>query len=240
MKIIVTGGASGIGAAISEALLQSGEQVLVCYHSSGQNAEKLRQQYPNAYIFKADMRKSEEIKALFAYAGEIFGGGADALINNAGMSLTDCFQCVEEEAIDALMALNFTAAYKACAAAVPHMIRQGSGNIINISSIWGIKGAATEALYSASKAALIALTQALASELGRSGIRVNCIAPGVIDTKMLAHLSAEDIEQLRLATPLERLGTGEDVAHAVQFLLSEKASFITGQTLTVDGGFLNG
>ena len=240
MNILVTGGASGIGRAISEELLQSGHAVLITYHRSEKSAKRLSEVYPRAYISQADLADSAQLAGVFNYAAEVFDGGADALINNAGMSITDCFQNIDDAAFDRLMALNFGAVYKACAKALPHMLAQQKGSIINIASIWGVKGAACEALYSASKAAVIALTQALASELGPSGIRVNCIAPGVIDTKMNAHLSAQELEQLRLATPLERLGTGGDIAKAVRFLLSEDASFITGQTITVDGGFLNG
>ncbi len=240
MKIIITGGASGIGLAISKALLAQGHEVLICYHRSAESAKALEERYPNASIFEADVANTRDLDYLFAYAAKLFNGGADALINNAGVSVVDCFQNVSDEDFDRLMAVNFGAVYKACARAVPHMLAQQKGNIINISSIWGVHGASTEALYSASKAAVIALTQALSSELGRSGIHVNCIAPGVIDTAMNANLSPEDREALRMATPLERIGTGEDVAGAVKFLLSDDAAFITGQIITVDGGFLYG
>ena len=240
MKIIITGGASGIGLAISKALLADGHEVLVCYHRSAANAKALQETYPNASVFEADVADTRDLDYLFAYAAKLFDGGADVLINNAGVSVVDCFQNVSDEDFDRLMAVNFGAVYKACTRALPHMLAQKKGHIINISSIWGIHGAATEALYSASKAAVIALTEALSSELGRSGIRVNCIAPGVIDTPMNANLSQEDMEALRMATPLNRIGTGEDVAGAVKFLLSDDASFITGQTITVDGGFLYG
>ena len=240
MKILITGGASGIGLAISKTLLEAGHQVLICYRTSSESAAALQKQYSNAYIFQADVAVTEQLDALFRYAAEVFEGGADVLINNAGVSIVDCFQNVDDAAFDRLMAVNFGAVYKACARAVPHMIQQGNGNIINISSVWGVKGAATEALYSASKAAVIALSEALSGELGRSGIRVNCIAPGVIDTAMNHDLSLEEMEQLRFATPLGRIGTGEDVAKTVAFLISDDASFITGQTLIVDGGFLYG
>ena len=164
----------------------------------------------------------------------------DALINNAGVSLVGCFQCIDDAQYENLMNINFGAVYKASARVLPFLLKKNSGNIINIASIWGVKGAATEALYSASKAAVIAFTQALAGELGPSGIRVNCIAPGVIDTKMNADLSDREMEALRLSTPLERIGTGEDIAGIVSFLLGKDASFITGQTIVADGGFLNG
>ena len=239
MKVIITGGASGIGLAISERLLEQGHKVLICYHTAEENAEKLTQKYNNALAFRADVSVSAQLDALFAFAKETLGD-IDALINNAGVSVTDCFQCVAEEAYERVMNTNFGAVYKACARAVPSMLERKSGNIINISSIWGVRGASTEALYSASKAAVIAFTQALAAELGPSGIRVNCIAPGVIDTKMNAHLNAPEKQALVASTPLGRLGTGKDIAGAVSFLLSEDAAFITGQTLIVDGGFLNG
>ena len=239
MRILITGGASGIGLAISERLLQAGHRVLVCYHTSEQSAKQLQEKYSGALLFRADVAKAQDIAALFEFA-EAQMGGLDALINNAGVSVVDCFQNVSEEEFDRLMAVNFGAVYKCSARAVKLMLAQHAGNIINISSIWGVHGAATEALYSASKAAVIALTQALAAELGPSGIRVNCIAPGVIDTAMNADLSAEDMEELRLSTPLGRIGTGEDIAGTVAFLLGEDASFVTGQVITVDGGFLHG
>ena len=239
MKIIITGGASGIGLAVSERLLKEGNELLICYNSSFEKAKELEKEYKNAHIIKADVTSGEEMDEVFAFAERELGG-VDALINNAGVSVVDCFQCVNDEDFDRVMNTNFGSVYKMSARAVAFMLKKKSGNIINISSIWGVRGAATEALYSASKAAIIAFTQALAGELGPSGIRVNCIAPGVIDTKMNSNLSERDMEQLRLSTPLERIGTGEDIAGAVSFLLSEDASFITGQTLVVDGGFLNG
>lgn len=239
MKIIITGGASGIGLAVSERLLKEGNELLICYNSSSQRAQELKNEYENAHIIKADVTSGEDMDRVFEAAKEELGG-VDALINNAGVSVVDCFQCVSDSDFDRVMSTNFGAVYKMSARAVPFMLEKKSGNIINISSIWGVKGAATEALYSASKAAVIALTEALASELGPSGIRVNCIAPGVIDTRMNSNLSAEELEKLRLSTPLERIGKGEDIAGAVSFLLSDDASFITGQTLVVDGGFLNG
>ena len=239
MKIIITGGASGIGLAVSERLLKEGNELLICYNCSEQKAKELEKEYKNAHIIKADVSSGEDIDRVFEIASTELGG-VDALINNAGVCLVDCFQSVSDKDFDRVMGTNFGAVYKMSAGAVPFMLEKKSGNIINISSIWGVRGAATEALYSASKAAVIAFTEALASELGPSGIRVNCIAPGVIDTKMNSSLSADELEELRLRTPLERIGKGEDIAGVVSFLLSEDASFITGQTLVVDGGFLNG
>ncbi len=237
MDIFITGGASGIGEQISKMLLSKAHRVLICYNRSEKSAQKIKSDYPNAEIFKADLTDRKQAEAFFEYGIKTFGG-IDALINCAGVSLKGCFQCVSDEAFDSLMAVNFTCVYKLCSLAVPCFLAKGGGSIINIASIWGESPASCEALYSASKSAVISLTKAMAAELGSSGIRVNCVSPGVIDTKMNSALSAEDMEQLRLSTPLERIGKTDDVANAVDFLLSDKASFITGQNLIVDGGFL--
>ena len=237
MDIFITGGASGIGEQISRTLLSKEHRVLICYNSSEKNAQKLKARFPNAEIFKADLADREQAAAFFEYGINTFGG-IDALINCAGVALKNCFQCVSDGEFDRLMAINFNSVYKLCSLAVPHFLAKGDGNIINIASMWGVKPASCEALYSASKAAVISLTQAMAAELGSSGIRVNCISPGVIDTKMNSALTAEDMERLKQDTPLERIGSAEDVANAVEFLLSPKASFITGQNLIVDGGYL--
>ena len=168
MRIIVTGGASGIGAAISRRLLEEGHQVLICYRQSAEEAAAIAAEFENAFIIRADVSRSEEIDALFAYAAENLGG-VDAVINNAGVSLTKCFQTVSDEEFDRLMAINFGAVYKVSARAMTSMLTQKSGIIINISSIWGVRGAAAEALYSASKAAVIAFRAASASIVSRRG-----------------------------------------------------------------------
>ena len=237
MDIFITGGASGIGEQISRMLLSKSHRVLICYNASEKNAKKIKEDYPNAEIFKADLADRKQAEAFFDYGIKTFGS-IDALINCAGVALKNCFQCVSDEQFDSLMAINFGSVYKLCSLATPHFLAKRAGNIINIASMWGVKAAACEALYSASKAAVISLSQAMAAELGSAGIRVNCISPGVIDTKMNSNLSAEDIQQLKLSTPLQRIGTAQDVANLVEFLLSDKSSFITGQNYIVDGGFL--
>lgn len=237
MNIFITGGASGIGKAVSERLLKQGQSVFICYNNSEKSANEIKSKYPNAEIFKADLSKKGQAEAFFNYATDK-SGGVDVLINNAAISLTGCFQTVSDDDFERLMEINFNSVYKLCALAAPYMINKKSGNIINIASMWGVKGASCEALYSASKGAVITLTQALAAELGASGVRVNCISPGVIDTKMNARLGSADKLNLKEQTPLGRLGTGEDIASICEFLISQKSAFVTGQNIVADGGFL--
>ena len=237
MDIFITGGASGIGEQISRQLLSKAHRVLICYNSSEESAKIIKKDYPNAEIFKANLADRKQAEAFFEYGIKTFGN-IDVLINCAGVALKNCFQCVSDEQFDELMAINFGSAYKLCSLAVPYFLAKNSGNIINIASMWGVNPASCEALYSASKAALIAFSKATAAELGSAGIRVNCISPGVIDTKMNKNLTAEEMEQLKSETPLGRTGKAVDIANAVEFLISDKASFITGQNLVIDGGFL--
>lgn len=237
MNIFITGGASGIGKDIALRLLEQGHRVLICYNGSEKSAKEIKSKYSGAEIFKADLSEKGQAELFFNYGIDKFGD-IDALINNAAISVTGCFQSVSDRDFERLMEINFNCVYKLCALAAPYMIKKKSGNIINIASMWGVKGASCEALYSASKGAVITLTQALAAELGASGIRVNSVSPGVIDTTMNAHLNSEDKTQLKDQTPLGRLGTGEDIASICEFLISDKSAFITGQNIVADGGFL--
>ena len=163
-------------------------------------------------------------------------GGVDVLINNAGISKIKLLSDTTEEEYDEVFDTNMKSVYLVTKASIPYMIRKKCGRIINISSMWGVTGASMEVIYSASKAAVIGFTKALAKELGPSGINVNCIAPGVINTDMNKTLDEETLSSLSEETPLMRLGTTEDVAKAVLFFASENSSFITGQVLSVDGG----
>ena len=229
---LVTGGAGGIGSAICRALAADGWHVLVAYHHSAEAAEALAGEIGGAAVY-ADLTVPEEVDALFERAG-----GVDLLVNNAGISryglLTDLSYRDGRE----LFRVNADAVFLCCRAAIPYMVHRKRGSILNISSMWGQTGGSCEVGYSASKAAVIGLTKALAKELAPSGIRVNCIAPGVIRTRMLEGFTEAELEALRLETPLERLGTPEDVGNLAAFLASDRAGFITGQIVGLNGGFV--
>lgn len=239
-SVIITGGARGIGAAIASLFAKNGYAVIMNYNKSEKEAlalrDSLREINPDVEIFHADIAKSADADALIDFAVRRFGS-VDVLINNAGVSEVGLFTDMTDEAYRRLMSINLDGTFFCCRAAAREMIRSHSGAIVNISSMWGISGASCEAAYSASKAGVIGLTKALAKELGPSGIRVNCIAPGVIATEMNAHLSPSDVAELADETPLCRIGQPSEVAQAVLFLADERAAFVTGQVLSVDGGF---
>jgi 3-oxoacyl-[acyl-carrier protein] reductase len=229
---LVTGGAGGIGAAVCRALAEDGWNVVIAYHRSGDTAEKLAAELGGRAL-SGDLTVPEEVEALFAQAGEV-----DLLVNNAGISHYGLLTDMTYAEWQSLFRVNTDAVFLCCRAAIPHMVHEKRGCILNVSSMWGQVGGSCEAAYSASKAAVIGLTKALAKELGPSGIRVNCVAPGVIQTRMLDVFSAEDLEALRQETPLEALGTPEDVGNLVAFLASDKAKFLTGQVIGLNGGFV--
>jgi len=224
---LITGASGAIGAAIADALERQGARVL-------------RHGYTNCGegFLKADLRDENEIEALFLQAEERLGP-IDILVNNAGAALPQ--QLVTDtstEDYDDLFALDARAVFLCCRRALPHMIRQKWGRIINIASVWGVAGGSCEVAYSAAKAAVIGLTKALAREAAPSGVTVNCVAPGAIDTPMNAHLGPEGLAQLACEIPAGRLGTPEDVARAVRFFAGEGAGYVAGQTLCVDGGWV--
>ncbi len=229
---LVTGGAGGIGAAVCRALAADGWQVVIAYHRSGEAAEKLAAEL-GGRVLSGDLTVPEEVEALFARAGDV-----DLLVNNAGVSHYGLLTDMTYAEWQALFRVNTDAVFLCCRAAIPHMVHEKRGCILNVSSMWGQVGGSCEAAYSASKAAVIGLTKALAKELGPSGIRVNCVAPGVIRTRMLDRFSPEDLEALRQETPLEALGTPEDVGNLVAFLASDRAKFLTGQVIGLNGGFV--
>ena len=229
---LVTGGAGGIGEAICRALAGDGWHVAVAYHSSREAAEALAEELDGIAVC-ADLADPEEVEAMFDQVG-----GVDLLVNNAGVSHYGLLTDLSYRDWRDLFRVNTDAVFLCCKAAIPHMVHQKRGCILNISSMWGQVGGSCEAAYSASKAAVIGLTKALAKELAPSGIRVNCIAPGVIRTPMLDCFSESELEELRLETPLERLGTPEDVGALAAFLASDKARFMTGQIIGLNGGFV--
>lgn len=236
--VLITGAAQGIGRAAAAAFAREGYSVAVNYNKSRTEAEKLCAELEKfgvrAAAFQADVSDKSAVENMYADVKAKLGT-VGILVNNAGIAEQALFSDITEEMWDRMFAVNVKGAYNCTQAVLPEMIHEKWGRIINVSSIWGIAGASCEVHYSASKAALIGFTRALAKELGPSGITVNCTAPGVIDTKMNSHLSPDVIEELKNETALCRIGSPDEVANAILFLASESASFITGQTLTVDG-----
>ena len=239
--VLITGASGGIGKAAALAFAKAGYNVAVHYNNSQAAAEELCRELESmgvkAVAVQADVSDKAAVEKMFADVRAAIGA-VGVLVNNAGIAEQALFSDITEEMWDRMFDVNVKGAYLCTKSALPDMIHEKWGRIINISSMWGISGASCEVHYSASKAALIGFTKALAKEVGLSGITVNCIAPGVIDTKMNGHLSPNIMEELKNETPLNRIGTPEDVAEAILFLASEKSSFITGQVLSVDGGFI--
>lgn len=233
---LVTGASRGIGAAIVRALTEDGYRVAGTYQKSGTAMDALAKEC-GVLPISANLADTAQLPKL-AETVLTQLGQVDLLVNNAGCSYLDLFQCMSPERVRELYAVNLTAVVELTRALLPAMLQRHCGCIINISSMWGEVGASCEVDYSVTKGAVLAFTKALAKEVGPSGIRVNAISPGTIQTDMTAHLGAETLAELAEETPLGRLGTPEDVANAVRFLASEQASYITGQDLPVNGGFL--
>lgn len=234
---VITGASRGIGAAAARAFSKAGYNVVINYNKSEKEAFALCKELENAVTVKADVSTEEGARLLISEAARVFGG-VDVLVNNAGEALCKMVADTSLSEWKRLFAVNVESTFLCSKFASEYMVRQKSGRIINVSSMWGVKGASVEAAYSASKAAVIGFTKALARELGPSGITVNAVAPGVIDTDMNAHLSDADKKALCDETPLCRIGTPEEVAAAVLWLASDEASFVTAQVLGVDGGFI--
>ena len=236
---LVTGASGGIGRAVAKELAHRGWRVALHYHANEAAAKSLEEAICReggfARAYPADLTQEAQVEALFG-AVERDLGFVEGLVNSAGVAWKGLFTDMTLADWRWVVDGDLTSVFLCCRRALPAMIREKRGSIVNISSMWGQQGASCEAAYSASKAALIGLTQALAREEGPSGIRVNCVAPGVIDTPMNGALSQEDLDALREETPLERVGSPEEVAQAVLSLVENP--FITGQTLGVNGGFV--
>ena len=231
-KALVTGGSRGIGAACAHALAAGGHDVVISYVSAAEQARQLAKTLGGTAC-KADVSDQTQVRLMFEEHDTV-----DILVCSAGVSLMGLMTDAARADWQRLLDINLGGVINCTQAAIPHMVRQKHGRIILMSSVWGTYGASCEAVYAASKSALHGLTKSLAKELGPSGITVNCVAPGVIDTGMNDMLTPETKAALTEATPLGRIGKASDVAALVAFLASEKAGFITGQIIGVDGGFI--
>ena len=236
---LVTGSARGIGAAIIEELASAGYDCVINYLTSERDAyelnEKIKKYNVRSLVIKCDVSKEEEVNDMFCQIEKELGG-VDILINNAGIAHYGLISQISDAEWDRLFSVNVGGIYRCVKAVLPAMLQKQSGCILNLSSMWGQVGASCEVAYSASKGAVIAMTKALAKELGPSGIRVNCVCPGVILTDMTRCIGEDALSELAEETPLGRNGTPEDVAAALLYLA--QADFITGQILPVNGGFV--
>ncbi len=239
--VVITGASKGIGSATAILFAEKGFNVVINYNESFQNAKLLASSLAsrgfNVIPFKADVSNPLETDLLIKETVYNFGT-LDILVNNAGISVSGLITELSDYDRDRIFDVNLKGVYNMCRSAIPTMVNQKSGKIINISSMWGVCGASCESAYSAAKAGVIGLTKSLAKELAPSNITVNAIAPGLIDTGMNKNLSKDDINGFLESVPLGRIGKPEDIANAVYFFASDNADYITGQTLNVDGGYI--
>ena len=233
--VVVTGGSRGIGAEIVKFLAKLGYKVVLNYNKSESYAQDLKKELNDVEIFKADVSKKEEANALIDFAIKKYGK-IDVLINNAGIAQTKLFTEITDEDWKNIIDTNLNSAFYCSREAVKNMIHNKSGLIINISSIWGITGASCEVAYSTSKAAINGFTKALAKELGPSNIRVNAIAPGIINTEMNSYLSKDELKNIKEEIPLEKIGDPVDIAKCVKWLIED--NYTTGQIISINGGWI--
>ena len=239
---LITGASRGIGTACAIALAKCGYNIVINYNKSEDKAQNLAKIIEDNYgvevlCINADVCQKAQVNDMVAQAESRFGT-IDVLVNNAGIALQKLFTDTTDDDWNTVINTNLTSVYNVTHAVLPSMIRNHAGNIVNISSMWGEVGASCEVAYSASKAGVIGLTKALAKEVAPSDVRVNCVSPGVIMTDMMSSFDSEALEMIKEDIPLGTLGTAKNVADAVSFLVSEKAQYITGQVLSVNGGMV--
>ena len=235
--VLISGGDRGIGAAAARAFWQAGYRVAVLYHTHAEAAAALEKALPGLLAVQCDVASRASCEVAF-HTVEQAVGHVDVLVSNAGIAQQKLFTDITPEEWQHMLDVNLSGAFHLCQLALPGMIRRKAGRILTVSSMWGQTGGSCEVHYSAAKAGLIGLTKALAKEEGPSGITVNCVAPGVIDTDMMAAFTAEDKAALAEETPVGRLGSADEVAQLLVFLAGESAGYITGQVYGVNGGLV--
>ena len=235
--VLISGGDRGIGAAVARAFWQAGYRVAVLYHTHAEAAAALEKALPGLLAVQCDVASRASCEVAF-HTVEQAVGHVDVLVSNAGIAQQKLFTDITSEEWQHMLDVNLSGAFHLCQLALPGMIRRKAGRILTVSSMWGQTGGSCEVHYSAAKAGLIGLTKALAKEEGPSGITVNCVAPGVIDTDMMAAFTAEDKAALAEETPVGRLGSADEVAQLLVFLAGESAGYITGQVFGVNGGLV--
>ena len=235
--VLISGGDRGIGAAAARAFWQAGYRVAVLYHTHAEAAAALEKELPGLLAVQCDVASRASCEVAF-HTVEQAVGHVDVLVSNAGIAQQKLFTDITPEEWQHMLDVNLSGAFHLCQLALPDMIRRKAGRILTVSSMWGQTGGSCEVHYSAAKAGLIGLTKALAKEEGPSGITVNCVAPGVIDTDMMAAFTAEDKAALAEETPVGRLGSADEVAQLLVFLAGESAGYITGQVFGVNGGLV--
>lgn len=235
--VLISGGDRGIGAAAARAFYAAGYRVAVLYHTHAEEAARLEAELPGCRAFQCDVGSRASCEEAFGRAQQALGR-VDVLVCNAGIAQQKLFTDITPAEWQRMLDVNLSGAFHLCQLALPGMIRRKTGRILTVSSMWGQTGGSCEVHYSAAKAGLIGLTKALAKEEGPSGITVNCVAPGVIDTDMMAAFTAEDKAALAEETPVGRLGSPAEVARLLVFLAGEDAGYITGQVFGVNGGLV--
>lgn len=232
--IIITGASRGIGRKTAIELAKQGHTIIANYHQSEKEAKQLEKEYPNITAIKADVTQKKEVQALIEKVYTTYGK-IDVLINNAGISQIKLFTELTEQDWEQMIKMNLTSAFYTTQTVSKIMIQQKQGLILNISSIWGQEGASCEVHYATAKAGINGMTKALAKELGPSGIRVNAIAPGIINTQMNADLTPEELQQIQKEIPLETIGEPEEIAKCIKWLIED--TYTTGQIIAINGGW---